>query len=117
MGRVSACPNKNMKVPGKQSKRTKHIPQRTCVGCHSILPKQSLVRVVRQESGVRVDLTGKAAGRGAYLHDHRSCWVKGLKGSLAHALKVTLSPEDLESLRQFMETLPEEDRQEQAPMG
>jgi hypothetical protein len=104
-------------VSGKQIKRPKHIPQRTCVGCHSVLPKQSLVRIVRQASGVRVDPTGKLAGRGAYLHSLRPCWEKGLKGSLSHALKVTLSPADQEALRQFMLALPETERQDEASMG
>jgi hypothetical protein len=66
---------------------------------------------------VHIDPTGKAPGRGAYLHNQRSCWEKGLKGSLAHALKTTLSPQDILSLRQFMETLPEEDQQDQDSMG
>jgi len=96
-----------MKVSGKPVKRPKHIPQRTCVGCREILPKRSLVRLVRRPEGVQVDPTGKLAGRGAYLHDRRSCWEKGLKGALAHALKVTLSPTDLGALRQFMQDLPE----------
>ncbi|MBI4730996.1 MAG: YlxR family protein [Chloroflexi bacterium] len=104
-------------MSGKQIKRPKHIPQRTCVGCHTVLPKQSLVRIVRHTDGVRVDPTGKLAGRGAYLHNRRSCWEKGLKGALAHALKVTLSPDDLEGLRQFMGMLPEDDRQDEASMG
>ena len=97
-----------MKVSGKPVKRLKHIPQRTCVGCRETLPKRSLVRLVRRPEGVQVDPTGKLAGRGAYLHDRRSCWEKGLKGTLAHALKVTLSPADLAALRQFMQTLPED---------
>ncbi|MEW6093136.1 MAG: YlxR family protein [Chloroflexota bacterium] len=104
-------------MSGKQIKRPKHIPQRTCVGCHTVLPKRSLVRIVRQPDGVRVDPTGKLAGRGAYLHNRRSCWEKGLKGSLAHALKATLSPDDLAAFRQFMQTLPEEGGQDETSMG
>jgi predicted RNA-binding protein YlxR (DUF448 family) len=104
-------------VSGKQVKRPRHIPQRTCVGCHTVLPKQSLVRIVRHVDGVRVDPTGKLAGRGAYLHNRRPCWEKGLKGSLAHALKVTLSPDDLENLRKYMETIPEDVKQDEANMG
>lgn len=106
-----------MKVSGKQIQRPKHIPQRTCIGCHTVLPKRSLVRIVRQADGVHVDPTGKLAGRGTYLHNRRSCWEKGLKGSLAHALKVTLSPQDIECLRQFSLMLPEELEQEQVSMG
>jgi len=73
-----------------------------------VLPKRSLIRLVRQPEGVQVDPTGKMPGRGAYLHNDRSCWEKGLKGPLAHALKANLTPNDLERLRQFAQTLPEE---------
>ena len=74
-----------------------------------MLPKRALLRLVRQPEGVQVDPTGKMAGRGAYLHNIRSCWEKGLKGPLAHALKVNLTPNDLDRLRQYKETLPEDD--------
>jgi len=73
-----------------------------------VLPKRALLRLVRQPEGVQMDSTGKLAGRGAYLHNVRNCWEKGLKGPLAHALKVDLTPEDLERLRQFMQTLPQD---------
>ena len=75
--------------------RVKHIPQRTCVGCRTVLAKRQLVRVVRNAAGqVSVDATGKAAGRGAYVHNRRSCWEQALTtGALEHALKVRLSPE------------------------
>ncbi len=95
-------------MSGKPAKRTKHIPQRTCVGCHTVLPKRSLIRLVRRPEGVQIDPTGKLAGRGAYLHNSRSCWEKGLKGPLPHALKVDLTQEDVNRLRQFMQTLEEE---------
>lgn len=88
--------------------RVKHIPQRTCVGCREVLSKRQLIRVVRTEEGVRVDLTGKLAGRGAYLHDRQSCWVRGLKGALAHALKTEIKPDDRARLEEFMNTLPVE---------
>lgn len=92
----------------KTAKRVKHVPQRTCVGCREILAKRSLVRVVRTEQGVRVDPSGKVTGRGAYLHDRQSCWDRGIKGALAHALKTELTDQDRENLRAFMASLPEE---------
>ena len=95
-------------MSGKPGKRPKHIPQRTCVGCRTVLPKRSLVRLVRRPEGVQIDPTGKLAGRGAYLHNSRSCWEKGLKGPLPQALKTELTPDDLKRLRQFMQTLEEE---------
>jgi hypothetical protein len=88
--------------------RVKHIPQRTCVGCRETLAKRQLLRIVRTADGVRVDQTGKQAGRGAYLHDHRSCWARGLKGALAHALKTELTNDDRARLEEFMNTLPAE---------
>jgi len=72
------------------------------------MPKRSLTRLVRVPEGVQVDPTGKLPGRGAYLHNLLSCWEKGLKGPLAHALKVDLNADDLERLRQFAGALPEE---------
>jgi hypothetical protein len=80
------------------------------VGCHQVLPKRTLIRIVRAEDGVKVDPSGKANGRGAYLHKLRSCWEKGLKGSLAHALKVELTDQDRLNLQiyaaQLEETIP-----------
>ncbi len=54
-----------------------------------------------------IDPSGKLPGRGAYLHDQKSCWVKALKGSLAHALRTTIQEQDLARLNAFVETLPE----------
>lgn len=85
------------------------MPQRTCVGCRTVLAKRSLVRIVRTPQGIVIDPTGKLAGRGAYLHSLRSCWERGLKGPLAAALKVDLSQADRESLKAYAATLPEDE--------
>jgi len=95
-------------VAKKTTQRVKHIPQRTCVGCREVLPKRQMIRIVRTPEGVQVDETGKMAGRGAYLHDRRSCWERALKGTLAHALKTELTAEARERLQTFLATLPEE---------
>jgi uncharacterized protein len=81
------------------------------------LPKRTLIRIVRHPEGVRVDPTGKLAGRGAYLHDKRSCWERGLKGALAQALRTEVTVEERESLLAFMATLPEEDTFTEAGYG
>lgn len=92
----------------KPVQRVKHVPQRTCVGCREVLPKRKMVRIVRTGEGVQVDPTSKLAGRGAYLHDRRECWERGLKGPLAHALKTTLTADERVVLEDFMNTLPVE---------
>ncbi|MEW6567059.1 MAG: YlxR family protein [Chloroflexota bacterium] len=95
-------------MPSERARRRQHIPQRTCVGCRQVQAKRSLIRIVRSADGIRVDPTGKAPGRGAYLHDLRSCWQAGLKGSLARALRTELSPEDRQALLAFADALADE---------
>jgi len=92
----------------KPVQRVKHVPQRTCVGCREVLPKRRMIRIVRTAEGVQVDPTSKLAGRGAYLHDRRECWERGLKGALANALKATLTTDERAKLEEFMNTLPQE---------
>ena len=46
----------------------KKIPLRRCIVTKMQLPKQELLRIVKnKENNVFVDLTGKAGGRGAYI--------------------------------------------------
>jgi len=99
----------------KRPARRRHIPQRTCIGCRTVLAKKELVRIVRTPDGVLIDPTGRLSGRGAYLHNQRSCWEQALEERhgrktampLASALKVTLSETDLERLKSYLEALPE----------
>jgi hypothetical protein len=89
----------------------KHIPQRTCIACHTVRAKRELVRVVRtNENRVQADPTGKKAGRGAYLCRQRECWDNVLtnRNRLEQALKleISISMEDLAQLREFAATLP-----------
>jgi hypothetical protein len=94
-----------MKASRKSAPPVKHVPQRTCVGCRTVLAKRQLVRIVRTADGALIDPTGKRAGRGAYLHDRRSCWEAALRGGLAHALKTELTTADRERLEAFASAL------------
>ena len=96
-------------MPKKAQKRVKHIPRRTCVGCHEVLSKRDLMRIVRGPDGVRYDESGKAAGRGAYLHRQRACWDKALKGNLANKLRTELTADDIEHLQTIANSLPSAD--------
>ena len=54
--------------------KPKKIPMRMCVGCGEHKPKKELVRVVKnKENEIFLDLTGKAAGRGAYVCKSVNC--------------------------------------------
>ena len=91
----------------REQPRAKGLPQRTCVGCRRVLPKRTLVRLVRQPAGVRVDPSGKASGRGAYLHNRRSCWEQALRGGgLERALRAGLSEEDRATLWRIGQAMP-----------
>lgn len=103
-------------MAAKTARKVKHVPQRTCVGCRQVLPKRQLIRVVRSSEGVVIDPSGKLPGRGAYLHDQKSCWVKALKGSLANALRTTIQEQDLAALRTYLEALPEGEQSNEESM-
>ena len=84
-----------------KQQRSKHIPQRTCVVCRSRDAKRQLTRVVRGESGVMVDLSGKMNGRGAYICNKPSCWERAVNTDvLSKALRTTLSEDDRQRLQQ-----------------
>ncbi len=89
-----------MKSSSQSPVLVKHILQRTCVACRRVRPKPELVRLVRIPDGsVKVDASGKEAGRGAYLCSAPECWQIGLKGNrLEHALHTQLTQDNREQL-------------------
>lgn len=90
-----------------RGQKPKHVPQRTCIACRQVEGKRSLIRVVRTPEGVRVDPSGKLAGRGAYLHPYQTCWRAVLNsGRLGQALRTRLSDEERAALEAYMQSLP-----------
>ena len=60
--------------------QTKHVPMRMCNGCGEMKSKKELVRVVKSTEGeISLDLTGKKAGRGAYICSNLECLQKARK--------------------------------------
>ncbi len=52
----------------------KRLPERKCVGCGALKPKNELARIVLSPEGeFSVDPTGKAPGRGAYICRNKDC--------------------------------------------
>jgi len=78
----------------------KRVPQRTCVACRKVKDKSDLIRLVRVPDGrVEIDVSGKKAGRGAYLCRARECWDTGLKtGRLEYTLRTNLDRSNREQL-------------------
>lgn len=90
----------------KQEPRPRRIPQRTCIACRQPSGKRNLIRLVRGADGVEVDLTGKQAGRGAYLCNSLSCWTKAVETNrIGSALRTKLTDVDLQTISNFMDTL------------
>ena len=60
--------------------QNKKVPLRKCMGCGEMKSKKELVRVVKNKEGeISLDLTGKKAGRGAYVCPTLSCLQKARK--------------------------------------
>jgi predicted RNA-binding protein YlxR (DUF448 family) len=80
---------------GPDAKRPGRVGIRTCVACRQEAGKRTLVRVVRDAHGeATLDATGRAPGRGAYLHRDPQCLqIARKRKALERALKATVSPE------------------------
>lgn len=50
-----------------------------CLACREMKPKNTLLRVVNSVDGVKVDLSGKLNGRGAYICKSEQCLNKAKK--------------------------------------
>lgn len=82
--------------------KQRKTPLRKCVACQQMMPKKELIRVVKTPDGeLHIDLTGKRAGRGAYLCAKQSCFKLAKKSrALDRALKSTVHPDIYDALEQ-----------------
>jgi predicted RNA-binding protein YlxR (DUF448 family) len=83
----------------------KKIPMRKCTGCGAVKSKKELIRVLRTPEGdIKIDKTGRANGRGAYICDSVECFKKARKsGSIAKSLSTAIPDEVYEELIKEME--------------
>lgn len=84
--------------------KNKKIPLRTCVITKEKLPKQELIRVVKDnENNVFIDLTGKSNGRGAYIKRDINVLDTAIKTkALSRQLEVEIPDEVYEELRKII---------------
>lgn len=80
---------------------------RTCVACGAAGDKASLVRLVRAADGeVKVDPTGRAPGRGAYVCRSQACFgTAARKHAFDRALRVRLDDAARERLEREFDML------------
>lgn len=81
--------------------KVKKVPLRMCTGCMEMKPKKELIRVVKNSEGeVSVDLTGKKAGRGAYICKSKECLEKAFKTKrLSRNLDIPISEDIFNTLK------------------
>ena len=82
----------------------KKIPLRRCVVTKEQLPKNELLRIVRDKDGnVFVDITGKANGRGAYIKRDRSVLdIARNKKILERVLEVNIDSEIYDEIEKMI---------------
>ena len=85
--------------------KTRKIPLRTCVKKKKKLDKRDLLRVVKNKEGeVKVDLTGKMNGRGAYIKRDVKVLDEAIKKkSLERKLECNISNEVYDEIRKILE--------------
>lgn len=79
----------------------KKIPLRKCVVTQERLPKQELLRIVKNNEGeVMVDLSGRANGRGAYIKKDVNVLEMAIKNkSLERALECKIDESVYDRIR------------------
>jgi hypothetical protein len=73
-----------------------------CVGCREMKNKRGLLRIVRTPEGeIELDVTGKKAGRGAYVCPNIDCFNQAIKRKSLHkALEKEIPQDILERLKE-----------------
>ena len=73
----------------------KKTPARMCTACREMKPKNELVRIVKTPEGdIKLDLTGKLNGRGAYICKSPECLKKARKANaLSRAFETAVKDE------------------------
>lgn len=79
-------------------------PMRKCMGCNEMYPKNELVRVVKtrisadgeeEQYEISLDLTGKKAGRGAYVCRKTQCLKNARKARRLERVLVCTIPDEV----------------------
>lgn len=80
----------------------KKIPLRQCLGCHEMIAKNELIRIVKdKDDNFAIDLTGKMNGRGAYICRKPLCLEKAIKSkALERSFRMKIPDEVYNKLKE-----------------
>ena len=82
---------------------------RKCCACQGRADKQYLIRVVAHDGQAFIDESGKAGGRGAYVHKNADCLKKlRKKNMLSHALKTSVPDAVYEQIEDIIFNRPQQ---------
>ena len=85
---------------------TKKIPQRQCVGCRMMKNKKELIRILKTDEGIIIDVTGKKNGRGAYICPNAQCLKKAIENKgLERSFKMPVDKEVYDNLKGVFENI------------
>lgn len=89
---------------------TKKVPLRQCTGCGEMKSKKEMIRVIKTpEDTILIDITGKKNGRGAYICNSVTCFLKAKKTkALERSLKVSIPMEVYDALEKELKTFGEQ---------
>ncbi len=73
----------------------KKVPMRMCIVTREKLPKMELIRIVKFENEIKVDLTGKLNGKGCYLKKDLEVIKKAQKRKILNSVFETDVNEDI----------------------
>ena len=85
--------------------KNRKIPLRKCVGCQEQFDKRTMIRIVKnKDDEFKVDFTGKANGRGAYICNKSECFEAARKrDALSRAFSMKVPKEIYEALQKAFE--------------
>ena len=76
--------------------KTKSVPARMCIACREMKPKRDMLRIVKNAEGeIKLDFSGKAPGRGAYICNNGECIAKLKKQKLLHKVFSAVVPAEI----------------------
>ncbi len=84
--------------------KQKHIPMRMCAGCRNMSDKSQLLRIVKHDDKLVIDIDKKIQSRGTYLCKNKDCLLKAQKRkTFSNILKNKVPDEFYEELAKHIE--------------
>ena len=81
-----------------------HTPERMCVACRQMKQKNELIRIVKSDNTVTLDISQKLGGRGAYICKSKECIDTAKKRkALSKHFKMAVNEEIYDSAQELIQ--------------